>query len=125
MERSGDDEKTGEKCGNDEFDVLNSKNGSKKRLAKSLSKLLADDDDYDDDDTVQADKAITLDDLLNMWDGIRETPGRIIVITSNFYHKLDKALVRPGRIDIEIETTREDAAEFSAITTGETPTCMP
>lgn len=46
---------------------------------------------------------ITLDDILNLWDGIRETPGRILVISSNHYHKLDPALVRPGRIDITHE----------------------
>ena len=43
---------------------------------------------------------LTLDDFLNLWDGVRETPGRIIIITSNHYDKLDKALIRPGRIDI-------------------------
>jgi hypothetical protein len=46
---------------------------------------------------------LTLDDFLNLWDGIRETPGRIIVITSNFYSQLDPALIRPGRIDIGYE----------------------
>jgi len=46
---------------------------------------------------------ITLDDILNLWDGIRETPGRILIITSNHYYKLDSALVRPGRIDITHE----------------------
>lgn len=46
---------------------------------------------------------ITLDDLLNMIDGIQETPGRILVISSNYYNKLDKALIRPGRIDINLE----------------------
>jgi len=46
---------------------------------------------------------ITLDDILNLWDGIRETPGRILVISSNHYHKLDSALTRPGRIDITHE----------------------
>lgn len=46
------------------------------------------------------DNPITLDDILNLWDGIRETPGRILVITSNYYEKLDDALIRPGRIDI-------------------------
>lgn len=49
------------------------------------------------------DEPITLDDLLNLWDGIRETPGRILVITSNHYDKLDPALIRPGRIDITHE----------------------
>ena len=43
---------------------------------------------------------ITLDDILNLWDGIRETPGRMLIITSNHYEKLDSALTRPGRIDI-------------------------
>lgn len=41
--------------------------------------------------------------ILNLIDGIRETPGRVIIITSNFYNKLDPALIRPGRIDITIE----------------------
>lgn len=46
---------------------------------------------------------ITLDDILNLWDGIRETPGRILVITSNYYNLLDPALIRPGRIDLSHE----------------------
>ena len=46
---------------------------------------------------------VTLDDFLNLWDGIRETPGRIIVITSNHYNQLDPALIRPGRIDLTYE----------------------
>ena len=36
---------------------------------------------------------------MNIIDGLRETPGRIIIITSNNYESLDSALVRPGRID--------------------------
>jgi SpoVK/Ycf46/Vps4 family AAA+-type ATPase len=43
---------------------------------------------------------LTLDDFLNLWDGIEESYNRIIILTSNHYDKLDKALVRPGRIDI-------------------------
>lgn len=46
---------------------------------------------------------ITLDDFLNLLDGVRETPGRIIIITSNHYNELDSALTRPGRIDHTIE----------------------
>ena len=37
--------------------------------------------------------------ILNAIDGIVDAPGRIIIITSNFPEKLDKALIRPGRID--------------------------
>uniref|UniRef100_A0A6C0DBM1 AAA+ ATPase domain-containing protein n=1 Tax=viral metagenome TaxID=1070528 RepID=A0A6C0DBM1_9ZZZZ len=49
------------------------------------------------------DEPITLDDILNIWDGIRETPGRIMIISSNHYHELDPALIRPGRIDVTLE----------------------
>lgn len=41
--------------------------------------------------------------LLNLLDGIIETPGRIVIMTSNYPERLDKALVRAGRIDISIE----------------------
>ena len=46
---------------------------------------------------------LTLSFLLNIIDGIRETPGRILIITSNFYQKIDKAFKRPGRIDYALE----------------------
>ena len=49
---------------------------------------------------------ITLDDILNVFDGIRETPGRILIISSNHYDKLDPALIRPGRIDVTLELTK-------------------
>lgn len=49
------------------------------------------------------DEPITLDDILNIWDGIRETPGRIMIISSNHYNDLDPALIRPGRIDVTLE----------------------
>lgn len=58
---------------------------------------------------------ITLDDILNMWDGIRETPGRILIITSNHYDRLDPALTRPGRIDIEMEMTKLSKKTLSEI----------
>lgn len=49
--------------------------------------------------------ALTLSFLLNLLDGVLETPGRILVITSNYPQKIDRALVRPGRIDVQIEFT--------------------
>ncbi len=49
---------------------------------------------------------ITLAFFLNLLDGILETPGRIVILTSNHPEKLDEALVRPGRIDINIHFDR-------------------
>jgi len=58
---------------------------------------------------------ITLDDILNLWDGIRETPGRILIISSNHYDKLDPALIRPGRIDITHELSKASHNTISEI----------
>ncbi|KAI0007653.1 P-loop containing nucleoside triphosphate hydrolase protein [Xylariaceae sp. FL0662B] len=41
----------------------------------------------------------TLSGLLNALDGIASTEGRIVLMTSNMPHKLDEALLRPGRVD--------------------------
>lgn len=46
---------------------------------------------------------LTLGHFLNLIDGIKETPGRIIIITSNHIEKIDPALLRPGRIDLHIK----------------------
>ena len=45
---------------------------------------------------------LTLAFILNLLDGILETPGRIIILTTNHPDKLDSALVRPGRIDLNV-----------------------
>lgn len=54
--------------------------------------------------------AVTLSYLLNLLDGVLETPGRILIVTSNYPEKLDQAFVRPGRIDVKIEFKRADRA---------------
>lgn len=41
--------------------------------------------------------------ILNLLDGIVETPGRIVIMTSNYPERLDKALLRAGRVDLKIE----------------------
>jgi len=46
---------------------------------------------------------ITLGDILELLDGICEIDDRIIIFTTNDITKLDKALLRPGRIDLIIE----------------------
>jgi hypothetical protein len=41
--------------------------------------------------------------LLNVLDGVRETPGRIIILSTNYPERLDEALLRPGRFDMMVE----------------------
>ena len=52
--------------------------------------------------TVSTSAKLALSYLLNMLDGINESSGRIIIMTSNKPNVLDKALIRPGRIDLKI-----------------------
>jgi chaperone BCS1 len=61
-----------------------------------------DDDDESDDDKDFRHRGrheLTLSGLLNVLDGVASQEGRIVLMTSNFADKLDRALVRPGRID--------------------------
>lgn len=56
--------------------------------------------------------SITLADILNIIDGVLETPGRILILTSNYPDKLDKALLRPGRIDLIIQFKECDSEQL-------------
>jgi len=74
---------------------------------KKVLQQLIDNNNSETNETIEfpkskPDNEITLDDILNLWDGIKETPGRILGISSNHYGKLDPALIRPGRIDLSI-----------------------
>jgi len=53
---------------------------------------------------------------------VRENAGRIMVISSNYYEKLDTALVRPGRVDITLKldnASRQTIGEMYAYYYGE------
>jgi hypothetical protein len=51
------------------------------------------------------DDKLTLSCILNTIDGILENYGRILIITTNYIDRLDKALIRPGRIDMKVNFT--------------------
>ncbi|KAF6827090.1 mitochondrial chaperone BCS1-B 1 [Colletotrichum musicola] len=74
----------------------------RKRLDSDGAGSDDDDDDGASDTSSERDFArtrCTLSGLLNVLDGVASQEGRIVLMTSNVAHKLDKALVRPGRID--------------------------
>lgn len=76
------------------------------RRSKSSSEVTAADKIVDE---------ITLADILQILDGNMETPGRVVIITSNYPEMLDKALIRPGRIDLSIRfglSSAESIAEM-------------
>ena len=54
----------------------------------------------------ESEDKLTLGAILEVLDGIVETPGRIVIMTTNHKCALDPALIRPGRIDMQIEFRR-------------------
>ena len=75
-----------------DFDEFSDNISSKKK--KFISKIFKSNDNPD---------KLSLGFILNLLDGVKETPGRIVVITSNHIDKIDPALKRPGRIDLHIK----------------------
>ncbi|CAH0046590.1 unnamed protein product [Clonostachys solani] len=47
--------------------------------------------------------SVTLSGLLNTLDGVTSQDGRMVVMTTNHREDLDEALIRPGRVDMQIE----------------------
>ena len=98
-----------------EQETKNEKNLLEKFLKSKITNKEESDEDSDNEvvkevktcpNLSKEDKKNSLSRLLNILDGIIETPGRIIIMTTNKKDFLDKALIRPGRIDIQIEFTK-------------------
>merc|ERR1712146_291942 len=53
-------------------------------------------------DVIETIDKLNLSGLLNVLDGVVDSPGRIVVMTTNHPEKLDAALIRPGRINKQI-----------------------
>eukprot|EP00978_Attheya_sp_CCMP212_P001551 scaffold3165_cov48-Attheya_sp.AAC.6 len=54
---------------------------------------------------------LNLTGLLNVLDGVVDTPGRILIMTTNHPEMLDPALIRPGRIDKKLMLSYMDASQ--------------
>jgi hypothetical protein len=57
----------------------------------------------DDSEKESEKESIDLSFLLNLLDGTLEANGRILIITTNFPERIDRALIRPGRIDMIVK----------------------
>ena len=77
-----------------ESDIFDEIDSNKSKRKKIINKIFKSNDNPD---------KLSLGFILNLLDGVKETPGRIVVITSNHIDKIDPALKRPGRIDLHIK----------------------
>lgn len=60
-------------------------------------------------------KGISLSGLLNAIDGVASHEGRVLIMTTNKPEELDEALIRPGRVDLQVgftNATREQSKEL-------------
>ena len=78
------------------------------------------------DDSTERDKfikkkksasGVTLQDWLNIFNGLVEVTGAIFIMTTNHIDKLDPALIRPGRMDLVIELTNCETTEVERMIT--------
>ena len=92
-----------------DIDILNSSSDeegfTKRKKLNRFKKFILNDQSNND--------KLSLGHLLNLFDGIRETPGRIIIITTNHVDQIDPALKRPGRIDIHLKMDYINFSTFS------------
>ncbi|WQF86205.1 Putative AAA+ ATPase domain, ATPase, AAA-type, core [Colletotrichum destructivum] len=58
---------------------------------------------------------LSLSGLLNILDGVASQEGRVLIMTTNHIEKLDKALIRPGRVDQIVKFTLADDEIIGAI----------
>ncbi|BCS20059.1 BCS1 and AAA domain-containing protein [Aspergillus puulaauensis] len=62
-----------------------------------------------------ASSQISLSGLLNAIDGISSHEGRILIMTTNAPQALDRALIRPGRVDLHIQFELPSREELRAL----------
>ncbi|KAH8761540.1 putative mitochondrial chaperone BCS1-A [Diaporthe sp. PMI_573] len=60
-------------------------------------------------------KGVSLSGLLNAIDGLASHEGRVLIMTTNKPERLDDGLIRPGRVDLQVDftyATQEQASEL-------------
>lgn len=60
----------------------------------------------------ELDNILTLDVVLTILDGVKEHRGRVIIATTNCIEKIDNALLRAGRFDIQVHLEKFEDSEI-------------
>jgi chaperone BCS1 len=74
--------------------------------------LLEDIDCVTDGRNTKDDSRVTFSGLLNALDGLGSSHGQIVFMTTNHIERLDPALIRPGRCDMQVEFTDADEGQL-------------
>lgn len=78
---------------------------------------ITDDDDKKKSPEIKSnsESGLTLSGILNVLDGVKELNNTFVIMTTNHPEKLDPALVRPGRMNLNIEMKKALAVEGNKI----------
>lgn len=60
-------------------------------------------------------EGITLSGLLNIIDGVASHEGRVLIMTTNHPEQLDEALIRPGRVDLQVAFSNATQSQISEL----------
>lgn len=104
---------------NMEISYLNLKELSDTSLVRAISNvpnnsiLVIEDIDciFDNDDARETKAGVSFAGLINAIDGVASPDGQLLIMTTNHRDKLDPALIRPGRVDVETEFTNATTAQ--------------
>lgn len=84
-----------------------------KDIHEKPAMLLVEDIDCSVNGREQINKQVNFNTVLNIFDGAFSKDGIVVVFTTNHIEKLDPALIRAGRIDMNIEFSNPTAKNFS------------
>lgn len=91
------------KSRDEDFDIIKENKKKENKIQSELNILSNIVNNISERKINDVDDELNLSFILNIFDGILETPGRMIILTTNYPERIDSALLRPGRIDINIE----------------------
>ncbi|KAL1841348.1 hypothetical protein VTJ49DRAFT_7128 [Mycothermus thermophilus] len=80
-------------------------NNNKRSSKKSRSHKKNNNSNNNNGDSTDDKKGISLSGLLNAIDGVASHEGRVLIMTTNKPESLDEALIRPGRVDLQVAFT--------------------
>ena len=70
---------------------------------------------FETDNSRETNSQVSFATLINVLDGIASQDGQLIIMTTNHRDKLDPALIRPGRVDMEIKFENATTAQASEL----------
>lgn len=109
-----DDDKDSEESGSKDGKDKKSKKTRKSKKDWKVSDLARELKRHQHGDSSEK-KGISLSGLLNAIDGVASHEGRVLIMTTNKPETLDEALIRPGRVDLQVgftNATEEQAREL-------------